>query len=720
MNQRLMAARWSCGAGRVTLAIALCLIIAVVNCRCTAASGVSQPQPGLGIYFVATNGNDAWSGKSPSPNSSKTDGPFATAQGAVNRLRASQRKGGGTNTIFFRRGTYFLKEPLVLRPGDSYLAFVSYGAEQPMFSGGKRVKGWREVELNGKKLWAASAVGENGKNWIFRELWTNGKRATRARHPNQGYLSIAELVDPSSDWTKGQSRFRFKARDVKAWPSAENAEVVAMSRWVESRLPIASIDESNSTINFSKRSVFELAVGDPYYVEGALELLDSPGEWYLDPKAGMVYYQPRPGEKINAFEAIAPALSQLVRIEGNSEKDEFVQRLVFRGLTFAHAEWYFPDGFAKGTAKPVVSPPPQPEVGGFAQAAIGVPGAFWAQGLREGLIEDCTFEHIGDYALELGRGCQSNVVRRCEIGDLGAGGIRLGETAIRERAGEQARGNEISDCQIHDGGKMFHSAIGVWIGQSPDNRLIRNLIHDFYYTGISIGWTWGYGPALATNNLVLDNHIHHIGIKSDGDGPILSDMGGIYTLGKQPGTRIVNNLWHDIAGIHYGGWGIYFDEGSSGILAQSNLVYRTTHGGFHQHYGETNIVRNNIFAFGRDQQLQRSRVETHPSFEFRTNIVYFDAGNLMSGDWSGDQYQIDYNIYFDARPASKTNSLMFGPATLEKWRERGHDLHSLIANPLFAAPARNDFHLSPASPALKLGFQPLDLGRVGPANATRQ
>jgi len=193
----------------------------------------------------------------------------------------------------------------------------------------------------------------------------------------------------------------------------------------------------------------------------------------------------------------------------------------------------------------------------------------------------------------------------------------------------------------------------------------------FYYTGISIGWTWDYGPSLASNNLVEFNHVHHIGAQSDGDGPTLSDMGGIYTLGKQPGTRIVNNLWHDVAGRSYGGWGIYHDEGSSGILDQSNLVYRTTHGGFHQHYGETNILLNNIFAFARDHQIQRSRPESHPSFTFETNIVYFDSGVLLGGDWSGDQYVIDRNLYWDAR--SGTNSMPFAGMSLEKWRERGHD-----------------------------------------------
>jgi hypothetical protein len=305
----------------------------------------------------------------------------------------------------------------------------------------------------------------------------------------------------------------------------------------------------------------------------------------------------------------------------------------------------------------------------------------------------------------------SNRIVGCEFSDLGAGGMKIGETAIRQNELEQSGYNEITNCNVHDGGKLFASAIGIWIGQSANNSVTHNLIHDFYYTGISIGWTWGYGPSLATNNLVTFNHVHHIGVKSDGNGPILSDMGGIYTLGKQPGTRILNNLWHDIAGFSYGGWGIYFDEGSSGILAARNIVYRTTHGGFHQHYGETNMVWNNIFAFGRDQQLQRTRVEPHLSFSFETNIVYFDSGALLAGDWSGTNYQVDWNVYFDSRPDAK--GIVFGNSSLEKWREQGNDRDSILADPLFVAPKKDDYRLRSNSPALKLGFRPIGVSRIG-------
>ena len=537
--------------------------------------------PDAGVFHVATNGKDAWSGTLAAPNADKTDGPFATVARARNAVRDLKRQpGGAPASVVLHGGTYALAEPLVFTPEDSNATYAAAPGEQPVLSGGRRIANWESVTREGRQLWVADLPEVRSGKWYFHQLWINGERRVRARHPNSGYLEVAEIPEAKSDtpWSQGQASFRYKAGDLKAWSTVTNAEVRVMNRWVESHLPVAGIDESNRLARFSKRSVFKLDPGDLYYIENALELLDVPGEWYLDRAAGTLYYLPKPGEDPARAEVFAPALSQLVFFEGKPGNDQWVRQLTFRGLTFAHTEWYFPSGFAGGEKKVEIWPPPADEIGGFAQAAVGVPGAVQGNGVRQCVFEHCRFLHLGGYGLELARGCHDNQVLRCELGDLGAGGIKLGETALRDAPADITGNNEVSDCHIHDGGLLFHSAIGVWIGQSPGNRIRHNHIHNFYYTGISAGWTWGYSRALATNTLVEFNHVHHIGKRADGDGPILSDMAGIYTLGLHRGSAIRNNLWHDCAGLRYGGWGIYFDEGTTEILAENNLVMRTTHG----------------------------------------------------------------------------------------------------------------------------------------------
>lgn len=670
-------------------------------------------------FHVATDGDDLWTGLVAKANSTRTDGPWATLQHARDEIRALRRTLGETTQpnvrIVVHGGTHFLREPLVLTQEDAGteaapLRIMAAPGSHPVLSGGRRITDWRPAEFQGKAVWAADLPEVREGRWTFHQLWVDGNRRIRARHPNQGYLGVAAVPETEGDWTKGQTRFQFKDGDLKAWPGAKDAEIVVMNRWVESRLPIQEIREADHTVAFGKRAVFKLDKDDLYYAEGAPELLDDPGEWYLDRAKGTLFYFACANENPRESEIIAPVLPQLLRIEGDPRKGHLAEHIVFDGLTFAHTEWYYPDGFTKGDAEVEVYPKPAADVGGFAQAAVGVPGAIRGVGARFCKFTGCTFSHLGGYALDLARGCRHNKIVGCEFSDLGGGGIKIGETSIRDHVAEVAAQNEVTDCDIRDGGRIFHSAIGVWIGQSPGNRIAHCNIHDFYYTGISIGWTWGYSRALATNNLVEWNYVHHIGRRADGDGPILSDMAGIYTLGLHTGTVIRNNLWHDFAATRYGGWGIYFDEGTTGILAENNVVYRSTHGGFHQHYGKENRVQNNIFAFGRDHQIQRSRVEPHLTISLDRNIVYWDNQSpLFGGDVSDTKFAFDNNVYWRAAGGD----LKFGKRSLAEWRDIGMDRSSVIGDPKFVDAANGDFTLKSDSPALKLGFKPIDLRGVG-------
>jgi hypothetical protein len=387
---------------------------------------------------------------------------------------------------------------------------------------------------------------------------------------------------------------------------------------------------------------------------------------------------------------VAPHLKELLVMKGDFSAPQPVQHVVLRGLTFSYTDWDLgPQGYAD------------------TQAAIAVHGDLRADGAVDCMVEDCTFSHLAGYALEFGRGCERNKVIGNELFDLGAGGVRIGETGVPPEGFQSNYGQIVTDNDIHGLGRVYPPAVGVLILQSGRNRIANNHIHDLYYTAVSVGWTWGYQETPCRENIIEFNHMHDIGQA------MLSDMGAVYTLGIQKGTIIRNNLIHDVNSFTYGGWGLYPDEGSTDIVWENNVVYGTKSAGFHQHYGRENIVRNNIFAFGKEHQLMRTRAEAHTSFILTNNIVYFDSGDLLGSNWSNDHYVLDRNIYFDARPGATPDSMKFAGATLEQWRARGHDLYSVIADPCFVAPEKYDFRLRQDSPALKLGFKPIDLSHVG-------
>lgn len=659
--------------------------------------------------YVAVDGNDTWRGQLVKPNREATDGPLATLNGARDTVRKLRKEGKlvGLVTVQVRGGVYRMNSPFVLGPEDSGLPeapvlFEAYKKEKPVFSGGRQLSGFRK---NGS-LWEIELPDVKNGKWYFRQLFVDGKRRQRARGPNEGYFRIGSLMPGPKD-AQGKEiardKFVFQPGDLKPWERINDVNLTLMHSWETSIHPLKSIDAVSNIVEFAAPMKEWWCLGywekhPRYYVENALELLDQPGEWYLNRDTGVLSYWPMPGEKIEKVEVIAPYLSELVRIEGNADEGRFVKNVTIRGLAFHHADWIL-----------------DPKGNSSTQAAVEVPAVVTANGAIDCVFERCEIAHIGTYGIWFKRGCKDCRIQQNRLFDFGAGGIRVGEPNMAQTDVAESSRNLVDNNHIFDGGHVYAGAIGIWVAQSSYNRISHNDIHDLYYSGMSIGWNWGLQDNRTHHNVMEFNHVHNLGHG------VMSDAGLIYCLGVSPGSIIRNNVFHDMWPYSKPalGWGIYLDAQTGCYLVESNLVYNTLSGGLmFNNGGHEHTFRNNIFAFSANHALW-PYTEKRPS-TFRENIVYMTQGQLLIphgerslnerlaakesvGDWNN-------NIYWNSTDPA---GIKFYKYSFEEWQALGFDKDSMLADPEFVNPARHDFCLKKSSPAFNLGFKRLDISQVG-------
>ena len=638
-------------------------------------------------FFVAVHGDDA--------NPGTRDKPFATvarARDAVRQLKKAEPQRNKPFEVFIGGGFYSLKEPLVFAPedsrGDSIFAPVVYFGnpdDEAIMSGGQLITGWREVSPG---RWEAQLPEVAAGKWNFSQLYVNDQRRPRPVLPKDGYYFVAGQMAP----TQGQNpdRFRFREGEFRAdWHNLGDIEVTTFHLWTMDRLRIKDVDATQHVVTFTgpthSHDQAPLSRATWYRIENVREALTQPGEWYLDRTTGVLTVLAMPGEDLRKARVVAPRLQNIVRFEGR--KDAPVKDITLGGLTIAHNAWNTP-----------------PRGYGFPQADVVIDGAVTAHHAQHCGLEQCVVRHTGSWGVDWGNGCRDDFVLQSELFDLGIGGVKIGPFQM----GGVANSNDwathcgVLDTAILHGGRVLPAGIGVWIGHAPESVVANNEIADFYYSGMSIGWRWGAGFSAAHHNQIAFNHIHDIGQG------VLSDMAGIYTLGESPGTVLRGNWIHDVSRARYGGWGIYFDEGTANLVAENNLVYRTQDAGLHQHYGTDNIVRNNIFAFGTNGQMRLSNPKKSGVINISQNIFYWQSNKLFEVEHPIEKINLSSNLYWQVggEPIkfSKTE-------TITEWSKR--EPGAVVADPQFVAPEHGDFRLKSGSPAKQIGFTEFDSSQAG-------
>ena len=515
------------------------------------------------------------------PDSSLTD--------AVRKAREMRRLGQGEPvTIHLSKGVYRLYEPLRLRPEDSGLTIEGTDA---VISGGIKILEWKRQG----KLLVADVPDFNGRPIDFRQLWVNGKKATRARD-----VSDFEKMFRIRTYDKKGQILWVPKKAVERILNAPYAEMVLHEMWCTSNLRIKSIriQGDSAAIRFHNPEAklqFEhpwpspmtpnTGHPSPFYLTNAKELLDEPGEWYHDIRAHKLYYLPQQGETVK--EAVVPVMETLVEFIGTAEHP--VRNITFKGITFSHTTWMRPS--EKGHVplqagmylteayklRPQIDRPNNHKLDnqgwlGRADAAIELR---YTEAIN---FDGCRFEHLGGSGLDYVIGCRRGMTTNCTFTDIAMNGYVCGsfspeglETHLPYQPTdfrEVCTGQTIAQSEFYDVTNEDWGCVAVAAGYVNEITIEHNTIHDVSYTGISLGWGWNRDLVCMKDNKVHANLIYNYAQH-------MYDCAGIYTLGNQPGTVISENVVRDIARPGYvhdpNHWFyLYTDEGSSNITLRDN------------------------------------------------------------------------------------------------------------------------------------------------------
>lgn len=465
--------------------------------------------------------------------------------------------------------------------------------------------------------------------------------------------------------------------------------------WVGGVVQIGGVDRARNVITLTGQNAQQdIRLGNRYYIENVRAALDEPGEFFLDKAAREVLYMPD-GENMATAEVVVPVLDRLVHIGGDAEAGTWAEHIQFRGLQFRDSRY------------------------SIAVKSLYTPGdaAVWLDRARHCRFDECTFSQLGGYAVHMLNRTTACQVLACHIHDMGQGGVLCtGLTA------DQATDCVVAGCHIHDLGRVYKHVAGVYITTGSGHRVSHCTITDVPRYAISFK---SYnGDAYSHNNIAEYNEMLRTNLETN-------DTGAIETLGrdrKPSGNIIRYNLILDVVGMKHspeGGiltpyytWGIYLDDYSSGTHVYGNVVARTVRGGYHNHLGFDNIVENNIFVDGKLYQAEwNGRADMRRNI-FRRNIVVFsdpEAVYIRSGGWDPEVLtECNQNVVWcGTQDLARTERKITPAGTWEQWRELGFAEHSVVADPKFVDAANDNYRLTPDSPALKLGFEPIPFNKIG-------
>jgi L-rhamnose mutarotase len=564
-------------------------------------------------FAIPANAAEIWvapSGNNKSKGS--IDSPLASLDIALRKARELRRLNDPSISngihIILKGGIYTIDETIFIRPEDSGTPnsptiIRAATGEVPVFSGGKRIIGWKrlgkKVEgIQGKikdNIWVADAPVIGDQIVDFRQMWVDNKKGVRSKSTNKNEMQRI------LSWNHEDESCWVPKPDIPSFEFTPGMEFFIHQWWAIANLRIKSAEIKGDSVRLSffqpeSRIQSEHPWPAPwisketgnsaFYLTNSLQFLDEPGEWHLDKAARKVYYWPLEGEKMNSAKVIAPYLETLLTIQGTI--DNPVSHVSVEGITFRHSTWLRPSlqghvplqaGMYLLDAYKLKIPGTDDKASLENQGWVGRPPAAvevsYSQFTK---FADCKFENLASTGLDYHKGNYSDQVIGNVFRDIGGNGILIGtfsDEAFESHRPynptdkrEVSRNVRIANNLITNVSNEDWGCVGIGAGFVSGIRIENNDISEVSYTGISVGWGWIPKVNVMSDNYIIANKIHRYGKH-------MYDVAGIYTLSAQPGSIIAKNHIDSIYEAKYAHlpdhwFYLYTDEGSAYFRVYDN------------------------------------------------------------------------------------------------------------------------------------------------------
>ncbi|MFO7974235.1 MAG: right-handed parallel beta-helix repeat-containing protein [Candidatus Hydrogenedentota bacterium] len=698
------------------LSVILTLMLGVHGFGFRATAGEASAS-GEADFFVAVDGDNAAPGTH--------DRPFATLARARDAVRERLKNGPQDEdiTVFLRGGTYFVKETVSFGPEDSgqgehHVLYTSYPGETALIVGGQRIANYEELD---EGLYRAALPPD----WEFHQVFFNGARMTKARHPNDGYL----IVESSPKGSRKE--FTFKEGDIPRWDDWRGAQayIWAGADWFSNTIPVKDIDWSTRNVTLSSPTLQEIGRKPHrrYFLQGVRGALDQPGEFWRDPDSGDLYFRP-PAEPLDMQVIVAPTVTRIVSVAGASP-EEPVRNIVFRNLHFTISK--FADHFMETHGTHGSTPWNEP---------ANKEAALYFEHADNCAVENCRITNAGFSGISVVWRGQQNRFTGNEITECGFHGVLLsGYRVAFGRDMDLNKDNEVANNWLHHCGRLVGHGGGVFMWASGHNRIVHNRIHDMPRYGICMkGERWGksgfseelrkqgatrethYDFVHSRANLFAHNDIFAVSQDTEDNGFI-----SFWGIGKD--NIVDHNHLHDAYREHLGGLGmaVYLDDGADYVTVSNNVIHDIQCGtrlmpvfakGIH------NVIENNILVCEENSEtaVRSFEMASEPvrHHVYRRNIILLrgNASIYRFQNWSDDRVaEADYNLIYHPEGVYRVEGIP-GEETWENWStlfDGKFDQHSLTADPLFVDVQAGNYRLNENSPAEQIGFEPIDMDSFG-------